>query len=223
MTKKRSQDVYNDHDLWTRLVEAARLYPGNVTKIAETAGCSSELVRKSLKHGWPDAPFQARPIGLLLAEEQERARAARALASHERLDQTYADEDMLRADARETVLEEAKLSKSLRKTAFGVSEAMAELMPSITLCAEKLREELEDPENVMSPFDRTKLLRYAMQVVKDGAQICREVMDMERLRLGDPTKFLKANTDEMSLEDAVAELSALSKTIERAKAQGHVH
>lgn len=213
-------------DLWRVLIDAWRATPNSPKTVQGEAGLSYLQVMNAFKLGWPDADFDAPPIQQILKDEQEMLRAAAAIAtSSPRIEAQFEKQEQARRLARLTLDDEEKISTRMRSLAVGVSESFVELLPAIGLLARELRNQIEldfDAEDgeKMKPKERMALLRSAIKLIQDGAATCKAVFELERLRIGKPTSTPDAHED-LSHEEAVAELLTLQKTIDRAKTITH--
>ena len=111
------------------------------------------------------------------------------------------------------------MSMNLRRVAVEVSSSFTDLLPAISYMARHLRTSLEDMEKGDEPPDPKtimNLLRTSMKCIQDGVAMCKNVMELERLRVGKPTAKADSS-DDLTYDEAVAELSKLSRTVDRVR------
>lgn len=202
-------------DLWKILIDAWRATPSSPKTVQATTGLSYLQVMNAMKVGWPKAEFSAPPIESILKMEQETLRAAASMRSNPKIEASFAAAEQKRRLAKLTLEDEEKISSDMRHLAVGVSSAFVELLPAIGLLARELRNQIEAEEEMTSK-ERMAILRSAIKLISDGTHVCKQVFELERLRIGKPTS-VATQTDDLSYEEAVTELSGLQRTLERAK------
>lgn len=206
-------------DLWKILIDAWRATPSSPKTVQATTGLSYLQVMNAMKVGWPKAEFSAPPIESILKMEQETLRAAASMRSNPKIEASFAAAEQKRRLAKLTLEDEEKISSDMRHLAVGVSSAFVELLPAIGILARELRNNIEADElaeDKMTPKERMAILRSAIKLISDGTHVCKQVFELERLRIGKPTSAA-TQTEDLSYEEAVTELSGLQRTLERAK------
>lgn len=205
-----------DLDTWNLLIDAWRRFPNSPKDVQEMTGTSYLQATRALKEGWPEIEdFDARPIKIILEEEQDVLRSAKAMRSSPEIEAMFLEQETERNTLAETAEDEEKMVRSLRKTILGLSGSIYDLLPAVALLARTLAQEITDSED-LSPKDRAALLRQSIKVVQEGALAAKTVFELERMRTGKPIGTGTA-AGNLPYEDAVRELSNLQRSIERSK------
>lgn len=203
--------------LYDRLVEGFREKPGNASHAARKAGCERQAAKRAWELGWPSRSW-APPIKEYLAQEQEKVRAARAIAMEEKIRVDQEQRDKARNDAVEAQKQEALASQSTRVNAIGLNNMVSRIIGPFLGVVQTLADEIKAGQHKFTPKEVTSFMRQFSYIVRQSAESSRLALEIERLRVGDPTDFFKADTDpELNTEDTVSHLMGISRTLQRAK------
>lgn len=208
-------------ELYNALLGAYRLAPGNASNAARIAFCDRRTAKRAWELGWPKVAEWALPIRETMRLEFEEARADRErLVEKEREDQV-AQREAARRDAARTVEEETKAVQIARANSIALGGIMNQLMRGMLPLAKRTVAQLESEE--FTPKVGMKLMQDMGFVIRQGNEAIRLAMELERLRLGEPTDQLgiSKDMDDVTAEEAVEELLGLERTLQRAaKAAG---
>lgn len=117
-----------DARLYSQILEAFRVYPGNYTKVSQSVPCNYRTARKAWVEGFPESPATAKPIRDLFAEEALGRRAAVAALEVERIraEQTRAEVEQVHDDVvtmRDEIEREEKAAVVLAQKALAATSA----------------------------------------------------------------------------------------------------
>lgn len=202
-------------ELYDGLLIAYREAPGNAAFAAREAGCSRDVAKKAWEKGWPRIEY-AKPIREVLRSEINAAKAER-LKLRQAEDKRQED---ARAKAHEdsiyTLREEAVASQAARRNALGISSNLSKLIAGLAPLTDRLIASLKDDK--MSEKTAMRLISDITFAVRQGNEAIRIALDIERRRLGEPTQILGlAHSEELTTDEAVAELMSLQRTLVRAQ------
>lgn len=185
-----------DRETYNALLEAFREDPGNVSAAAKAAGCSWDMAKRALDHGWLSRFEWARPIKEHIFDDRKEARAERLLVVADEAERQGQAVDRAAAldAARALALEGAGVMGALRAGAT-LAESFAEIAeatrPLVIKLVRFLRELGEDPDaDLADPADVIKLLGTLAYNVKLVNQAHHEAQKMERLILGEPGEIV---------------------------------
>ncbi len=207
-------------ELYDLFVEAFRLYPGNAAHAARFAGTDHRMAKRVWDEGWERYDKSWIPIKTYIAQERERVRAERTRLQEEERKRKELERERSRTDAIKTQAEEARASAQARGNAIGLASIIGKLVLGCLPLADRLRKELEDPNNTMTAKEILTIINRCSYIVKEGNMALKVAMDIERLRLGEPTTVVGVKIDDMAPEEMVVHLEAMARTLGRAKALG---
>lgn len=194
-------------ELYEKLYQAALIKPGNLRYMSKMACCDPRTAKVGWITGWPHKGMI--PIQLALQNKHEAARAARQKAAD---DKALADQqrlDKAREDAVKTESQEAELTGETRKWLLDhVKGALAPLTVIGVLQAQKMLADQRAGTLVMTPEQASRFIGRVALMQRYAAETARTVLEVERLRLGEPTHILGIRTEEISSEQAAEELAA---------------
>ena len=202
--------------LYDKLVDGFRDKPGNYRSAAMRAGVDQRTSKRAWLWGWPTKPW-AIPIKQYLEQEKEQIRIARQRAVEER---AIADEDSrakIRQDAIDAQTQEALAAKAGRVNAIALANMISKLMPALIGVSERLATEIKNGAHTFNPTQAAKLMQTASFVVRQANEAIRLAIEIERLRVGDPTDVFKITTDETDPDEAVSTLMGMVRTLRRAR------
>ena len=206
-------------ELWDRLVAAFRIYPGNYSHAARFALCDDRTAKAAWLKGWPEQKKQ--PIADMIREDRRTARAERMMMiERERREQRERD-SIARKDAVTTLVQEGRLVATTRHNAIALSSVTAKLAQAALPLADRLKNSLDT--TALSPKDAVSVLRGVVYIARHSAVLTSRVLEMERLRLGDPidpNKIGDADDANVDVASIVADLRDLNETLTKAKEHG---
>lgn len=216
-------------ELYDALVAGFREAPGNYAFAARKAGCESRMAKRGWHIGWTDQLVWAVAISQVLQQEKEEARV-RMMQEQEKLNaQAAAERQKARNEAIEGYAQEGQAIRVLRGASLQLSVAMVKLAPAVDACATELKRVLLDiaqksqagTGTQMDPSEMTKTLAIVGRTMKYAAEVSQQVMEMERLHLGEPQKVIGVDVKEAeqwTVEEALREIDEASEDATRIKA-----
>lgn len=207
-------------ELYDLFVEAFRLEPGNASHAARFAGTDHRMAKRVWDEGWVRYDPNWVPIKDFLATERERVRAERVRLQDEERKRREEERERSRKDAIRSQAEEARAAAQARGNAIGLASIIGKLVLGCLPVADRLKRELERPDNLMSVKEMVMLMNRCAYIVREGNIALKVAMEIERLRLGEPTTIIGLKVDDMAPEEMVVHLEAMARTLERAKVLG---
>lgn len=205
---------------WNRLAESLRNHPTDFTLAARKAGITVGTAHRAYTIGV--AYLHKPPLREHLAKEQEAARARLAKKS----DDALAQQEEARKDAVETVLWEGKLVRQARASAVRVAAYGGELLAAAEPLAKQIAAWIQQNRDVTNAEGASAGLRVLERLAnfsQRGAELTRAFMEMERLRLGEPTNIIGLEAiGNMTTDQAMHEIDAAARAAARARASGVV-
>lgn len=206
-------------ELYDRLLEGFRESPGNYAHAAKFAGCGWKLAKRTWTNGWEDYSF-AIPVKDQIQLEMEGARLERSrILEDERLKKAE-DREGARKEAIKARTQEAQSAQRARINALAMANIVGKIVLACGPLADKLAETLKKEE--LGPRVAAQILKDATYIVKRGNEAIKHALEIERLRVGNPIDTMDLGIDDMTQEEALAELEGLAKTLARARQQNVV-
>jgi hypothetical protein len=176
----------------------------------EVAGCDPRTVRRAWERGWARVPS----LRDHLAEERVLARAELTRAG---LSARMAEAPGLAMeDAAQTLAREAHLARLARDGAVDLLGVLPDLRRSVVSVAARLATQLEQAE--MAPAEAIGLIRSATSCAREVVEVAFRAVQLERLRLGDPTETLAvAVRPVLTLDEVEATVAAAQRALARAQ------
>lgn len=205
-------------ELYDALVRGYRDAPGNASHAARIAGCDRRAAQHAYEAGWPKRPW-AIPIKDFLAREREVVRAER----HKALEQAREQETELREQAHKDAInaqkQEAAGSQQARANSLALANVIGQIAVACIPLSKRVAAAIRD-DMKMSPQSALKLFSSMAYVVRQGNESLRLALEIERLRVGEPTSILKLQAEDMTTDDVADSLSHLHRTLQRAVDRG---
>jgi len=203
-------------ELYDILVAAFREAPGNYAHALRRSGMSDrKAMRRVWEKGWKNLPW-ARPIRLVLEEEQRDALLEVArLKEREREEQERRREEV-RAEAIKSRVEEGQAADLARRNSIAAMASMRPLLVGIHKLAPRLEAVLSDPQLKVDPEKAAKLILDISRASKFAGETAHRAIVMSRLILGKPTDILGIggaadDVDDMSMEQCLEELKVIEQ------------
>ena len=217
-----------DDKTYAALVEVFRQSPGNISAASRKSARSRAFCRRAWETGWASRP-DLTPIKVLFEQEAMMARARlRDVENKKRVDVGQL-RDKATEDAALARSEEAKLVRMSRTQAGAVLNTAMGLQAEGVALAKHVRNLLKadltpdkDGKISMSSDEAMGWLARIEKYGKQGIQMVETAMRLERLRLGEPEHWLSDNVqaDDMTPEEAMAEIELAKEAADRAKMLG---
>jgi len=205
-------------ELYDRLVQGFREAPNNFSHASRIAGCDRRAAQRAYELGWP-ARSWAIPIKDYLAAEKERIRAERQKQLEAQRESESEMREKAQTDAIAAQTQEAAGSAQARANALALAGVIGRIavacVPLSDRIAKALREDIS-----MTPQQALKLFSSMAYVVRQGNETLKLALEIERLRVGEPTSIFRLQADEMTVDDVADSLSHLHRTLQRAVARG---
>lgn len=212
-------------ETYSKLVEAYKVAPGNHTHAAREVGCGVKFARRAYNDGWPGQEW-AKPIRLVVREQQVAARAAMRVAAEERALKEEEARKLAHEEAVITRAQEGQLTKLVRLNAVQLlaktADALAACTPLIERVKRVARQVEQDMQNGLEPKvsadEAVEMVRKVSVTTKNAAALADAALRLERVRLGAPEGPALGLTDDDDLTDdeAIAELDAAARARDRA-------
>ncbi len=204
--------------LYELLVQSYRDQPGNSSAAARHAGCNRRTAQRAYEHGWPSHTW-APPIKDFLKAEKERIRAERARELQAARDQETEMREQLQKDAINAQKQEAAGSQQARANSLALANVIGQIAVACIPLSKRVAEAVRH-DTKMSPHSALKLFSSMAYVVRQGNESLRLALEIERLRVGEPTSILKLQAEDMTVDDVADSLSHLHRTLQRAVDRG---
>jgi hypothetical protein len=200
------------------LLDAFRAQPGGLRShfalAGKAAGVDWRTAKRAWETGWPDFP----PVREQLAEQQVRARAEMSV---EVLRAKAAAAPALAAeDAAQSAAREAMLARGAREVALSFLTTVGPLHKHMKALSARVQ---EGGVEGLSPGEALSQMKDAVAVVAKVVELGQRAVQMERLRLGDPTAIVGIRAmpvADVTLEAAEAEAAAVQRSLARLKLVG---
>lgn len=220
-SKRVSGQKFTRED-YNLLLNYLRQDDSSLAKAGRELGFAKATVRKYYIKG--DKFRNLAPIREVINKERIAARA-KLLDSEELQDTMNLEKARLQAIAAKAA--EGEMVKITRDTVSQTLGALMHLNPGIqklaSLLDEKIRKLVDDPEYNPSIHGLFNIISKYTYVFKETTAIARQVMEMDRLHLGEPTEILGlqlSDIDNLSMEDCMKEIKAAAQAIKRAEENG---
>ncbi len=206
--RKYTQELYDS------LVEAFRQSPGKCWSVGRSVGVRHETAKRAWEKGWNKKEWP--PIKVYLQEEQEKIRAARE--DMQRQARIAADQtrEKAREDAIKAQAQEAAGAQLARTNSIALASVVGQLAVASMKLAKKVATTIEDPTYQITPREAMRLYKDMAYVIQHGNDALLTALEIERLRVGEPTSILQIQAGEGTPEETAAQLGSLSRTLERA-------
>ncbi len=210
-------------EIWAELVEAFRAAPGNAGVAGRIVGVDRRTAAKAWEVGLPYA-FSKTPIRQLVDHHHQEKRASRE-AEHGGSPAGTSSGELARADARGTMAEETRIVQLARRRTLELLDLCGDLSKAAAALAARassqIRTDLEDAKARVDVPEAVAIIRQIAQTQRSVATSAGLCLEMERLLLGDPGDA-EASEEDLTEEEAIAELAAGAEVLDRARARGLV-
>jgi len=210
--------------MYQALVDGYRQQPGNASHAARVAGVDRRTAKRGWEIGWQKQYVWARPIREVIREEMANARAARLRAQEEERFEQEKEREKARTAAIKAAQEEAQAVSVARTNSIAAGMMVGNLMRALVPLAQRIQQDLANPKLVISPEKTAKLLSDMANVTRHSNEAMRTALELERLRLGQPTGLggVQSQLEDLTAEEAVEELMSIQRTLARASRTGMV-
>lgn len=193
------------------------------TEAARKAQCSLKVARSAWQTGWRGLVW-AEPIEQVVQKEQDEARALRHRLEREELERQEDVRRQSRADAIEARAQEARAAKLARGNATMFATHTLRMLKSLGKVVEEFDRRVNDP-NVLGAMTSQELRKWAQTVggmTREGAQIVRMSLEIERIVTGTPVAVIGVQVSEMSPVQLMDEIKRIHSTLSAfgARAEG---
>lgn len=176
------------------------------------------MAKRGWEEGWPSFQW-ALPIKLALENEKNQARAERARRERALRQKEEDAREEARKDALETRVQEGHAVKIARGNVLGLNSITARLIQATMPLAERVKVSLET--SAISPKETFRLLQSLAYISRQTNEMTRNVIEMERTRMGDPNDVNKElDIVDLPTEELIKELEGVQTTIARAREKG---
>jgi len=207
-------------DEYRALVAFFRDNPGATKKAAVECKVSYNTARRAWNDGWPKRKWD--PISVVVAEEAIAARAAIHDAHIEKqrdqhaaeLERGYEEAEKARQQVIVARRQEGEMVRGERANILALMGVTGRVLRGALAMAPKLEVQIRTGKDVdgkpLTVRDQIDLLWKIARSVKLGGEAAHQIVQTERLLLGEPTEILgvKRDLDGLTEEDAIRELLA---------------
>jgi len=204
---------------YSDLVRGFRESPGNFSHAARIAGVGTATAKLAWEKGWPRRSW-APPIKEYLQKEKEQIRAERQ--KQREIDQATEETARERAtkDAIQSQAQEAAGSQAARANALALANVIGRITIACIPLSERVAAELKNPNFAFTPQTAMRLFSSVSYVVRQGNEALRLALEIERLRVGEPTNVLKLVAEDLTIDDVASQLTHMQRTLHRAVTKG---
>lgn len=208
-------------EFYDSLVIAYREAPGNASFASRRALCDRRMAKRGWELGWPAYPW-ARPIKVVLEEEKQAAQAALRRAQISAQEAAEAERELARQESIEGLKQERQMLKAARGDVLSVLVIAAELVPAMRACAQAVAAAMKpDPATgkpaQIAPAVAMGLLTRHATLVQKAVGSAEAIIQLSRLDRGAATVIHGAAAEDLSIEDALAELEAVEEVLRGAR------
>jgi hypothetical protein len=206
-------------EMYQALVNGFREAPGNASHAGRIAGVGRSAAKLAWEQGWPKRSW-APPIRQYLEKEKELIRAER----QKQLEIDQANEELAREratkDAFQAQAQEAAGSQAARANSLALANVIGRITIACIPLSERVATELKNPNFAFTPQTALRLFSSVAYVVKQGNEALRLALEIERLRVGEPTNVLKLVAEDLTIDDVASQLTHMQRTLQRAVEKG---
>jgi len=206
-------------ELYDKLVRGFREAPGNFSHASRVSGMGRTACKLAWECGWPKRTW-APPIKQYLAKEKELIRAER----QKQLEIDQATEELAREkstkDAINAQAQEAAGSAAARANSLALANVIGRVTIACIPLSERVATMLRDDNFAFTPQTALRLFSSVAYVVRQGNEALRLALEIERLRVGEPTSVLKLVAEDLSIDDVASQLTHMQRTLQRAVEKG---
>lgn len=198
-------------EFYENLLAAFRKHGNKPTRCARDCGIDVRTARRAYAKGWVTRhkPW-AKPMKIVLEEEQLEMRASRVAELERQRAEEEARIEQARKDAKETMDHEALMTRGARIASMLVG---SNVLPPLVKAAQKLATDLEAGISagiiVLQPIQVATLLARVARITKDTVEAQRLALENERLRLGEPTQVFGIKQEVVTADQAKRDLLEL--------------
>lgn len=149
---------------------------------------------------------------MIRAERQRQLEIDRA---NEELSRERATKDAIQAQA-----QEAAGSQAARANALALANVIGRITIACIPLSERVATELKNPNFAFTPQNALRLFSSVSYVVRQGNEALRLALEIERLRVGEPTNVLKLVAEDLAIDDVASQLTHMQRTLQRAVQKG---
>jgi hypothetical protein len=131
--------------------------------------------------------------------------------------------DKARKDSIESQKQEAILSSTCRANAMALGSMILRINNAFIPIAQAVADQMKNGQVTMTPKEAIKFMKDIAWGVRYYTETAHLTLQVERLRVGDPTDVFKLVGDNLSDEDVAEQLSSINDTLKRAKRRGFDH
>lgn len=184
------------------------------TEATRSAQCSLKVARSAWLTGWRGLAW-AEPIEKALEREADEARATRMRLEREELDRQEQVRRQARADAIEARGQEARAAKLARGNATMFATHTLRMLKSLGNVVAEFDRRMNDPTvlQAMSSVELRKWVQTVASATREGAQIVRMSLEIERIVTGTPIAIVGVQVADMSPVQLMDEIKRIHGTL----------
>lgn len=184
------------------------------TEASRAAKCSLKVARSAWQTGWRGLPW-AEPIEKVTREEQEAARARRLQLEREEIEKADAVRKQARQDAIEARAQEARSAKLSRANGMLFAASVTKMLGSLSKVAGEIERRVNDPNilTTLPPQELRKLVQTISGATREGQNIIRTALEIERIVTGQPIAVIGMQVSAMSPTQLAEEIARMQKSL----------
>lgn len=231
---------------YERWLEAFRTYPGQYHYVGNAMKSNHHAARKAWEIGWPGQDYE--PIMKVVEREQTLARAVRVKMlgeseahnvaeqvlkdAQKKADELVADADrkargrmaelytQANIDAAQQRAEEAQLTVGVRRNVMAAVGVTAGLLRNANELVRVVGEDIKGGK--LTGPQAAAYCKLLVRMIRDVNEAGQTAMQMERLRVGDPTEVVEVRVEPTSLTEAAAEMEHAMNVLQLMRERGLV-
>lgn len=209
-------------EFYENLLAAYRDTPRNHGVAARRAGCDYRMAKRGWEQGWsPRLPW-ARPIRVMIDEEQIAARDLQRRLEDEERKASQEERDRARQDSVAALAQEGQMIKGGRAVVLNSLAVVATILPSLKKMADNLNAQINGGA-LPTPVMTMRIMRDFSTVVGRLVMAAQQLVAVERDSKGEPSKVIGLEvTAGLTVEEAVREIKEASALYELARERGLV-
>jgi hypothetical protein len=206
-----TENVYN------KILEAYRLHPYDHQTVSDLTGQTLFRCKRLFEQGSKQYGF-ARPIYDVLEDDQEELRVQRQKLKNEEMAERRKHRADAKKDAIEAAAQEARASAASRTNAIALSRVLSQMLQALIPLSKRTADALQSAQ--LDHHQALSVIKDIALITKRSNEAIQSALTIERMRVGDPIAVLGIRAEDISTEDALAELNGINRTLERAKRLG---
>jgi hypothetical protein len=206
-------------EIYDLLVVAFRERPGQFSHAARHAGVEARMAKRGWFNGWPKDATWAKPIKLVLEEENDSARAEMLKQAEADRAAAQKERDLSRQEGVERRTQMLQLAKAMRGTLGAGVVALQKIGPVLAKALDSFSADLKVIEE-MHPREKLVLAREYIKAHSILTSAYAELDAIARLEENKPTEIVQIQAEDMTPEQAAREIEEAKALLDLAREEG---